>query len=121
MGFIARHKLLLILIVIVVAGVAWWAMSGGGSSPSTSLLTTEGSEAGLSPADQNLIATLLQLRAVKLDGTIFSEPAFSALKDFSTQIVAEPVGRPNPFAPLSSAGASSGSSARESVVFTPSR
>lgn len=121
MGFLMKHKLIIIL-AVVVAGVAWWGLSGvGGSASSSSLLTTQGVQTGLSPADQSLVATLLQLRAVKLDGTIFSEPAFQALKDFSTQIIPEPVGRPNPFEPLIPLATTSPGSSHASAIFTPGR
>lgn len=119
MAFLARHKLIIIL-ALVVAGVAWWGLSGVGSSPS-SLLTTQSVDSSLSPADQSLVATLLQLRAVKLDGTILSEPAFKALSDFSTKIVPEPVGRDNPFAPFSVQTTQSENSAHAASIFTPGR
>ncbi len=117
-----RHKLIIIL-AIVVAGLAWWGLSGIGSSssPSSSLLSTQGGDASLTPADQNLVATLLQLRAVKLESTIFSEPAFGALKDFSTPIIPEPVGRENPFEPFLHMATSTPGSSHASSIFTPGR
>jgi len=89
----------LIVLGIVVAAAAWWGLKGG--EPSEPLLTTESAvdESGI--GDKDLVETLLTLRAVSLSGTILSDPAFLSLKDFGTEIVAEPVGRPNPFAPLS--------------------
>jgi hypothetical protein len=59
------------------------------------------------PADADIVNTLLELRAVSLSGTIFSDPAFLRLKDFGSQIIPEPVGRPNPFAPLTGSAAAS--------------
>ena len=81
--------------ILLVVG-AWWGLSGG--TPSDSLLTTQ-STSNLSDTEKGLVDTLLQLRAVTLSGTIFSDPAFMVLRDFGTQIVPEPVGRLNPFAP----------------------
>ena len=82
--------------IIVALGV-WFGLSR--ESPSNSLLTTE--NVATAPAgDKTLIDTLLQLRAVTLSGTIFTDPLFMNLRDFGTQIVPEPIGRPNPFAPL---------------------
>jgi len=119
MIFLMRHKLILIL-AVVVAGVAWWGLSGTGSS-SPPILSTQGIDETLNPINQDLVATLLALRAVKLDGAIFSEPAFQTLEDFSTQIIPEPFGRPDPFKPLSFEGATSESSARAAAIFTPGR
>ena len=121
MAFLKAHKIIVILAIIVAVG-AWWILSSlGGSSSSNAVLTTQPLDSNLSPADQNLVSTLLQLRAVKLDGGIFSEPAFQALKDFSTQIIPEPVGRPNPFLPLPVGGVTSASSSHAAAIFTPGR
>lgn len=84
-------------IAILVAGAIWYGMSQG-SVGSTSLISTQ--SIGNSPDERELVETLLALRAVTLDGTVFNEPAFLSLRDFGTQIVPEPAGRPNPFAPL---------------------
>ena len=46
------------------------------------------------------MGVLLDLRAIRLDGQIFSDPAFQSLRDSSVDIVLEPIGRVNPFAPL---------------------
>jgi hypothetical protein len=116
MSFISQHKILTALIALVVFGLGWYVLSGGSSSPAT--LTTTVATGG-SAADKNLVSTLLALRAVKLDGTIFSDPGFTSLKDFSTQIVPEPVGRPNPFAPLPSSASASASSTRSAQIFSP--
>ena len=57
--------------------------------------------------DSDVVTILLQLRAVSLSGTIFSDAAFTSLKDFGSQIVPEPVGRANPFAPLTAVASTS--------------
>lgn len=116
MSYIFQHKLITVLVVIVVLGVGWYALSG--SSSGTPALTTT-PVADNSPADQNLVSTLLALRSVTLDGTIFSDPAFMSLKDFSTQIVPEPVGRSDPFAPLPTSAAASATSTQSAKLFAP--
>ncbi len=93
-----RSKFIWILVAIVIAGGVWYGLSSAPTSPD---LTPTPQTGGSSSVDQGIVSTLLTLRAVKLDGTIFSEAAFLRLKDFSTEIVPEPTGRPNPFAPLS--------------------
>jgi hypothetical protein len=99
--FFAAHKTVVFIIVGVVLALlaAWWSLSG--SAPSDGVLTAQGAET-VAPGSQDIVSTLLQLRTVSLSGTIFSDPSFSTLRDFGTQIVPEPVGRPNPFAPFSS-------------------
>lgn len=115
MSYFSQHKLIVVLVVIVVFGTGWYALSGG--TPSPSLTTT--SVAGSSPADRNLVSTLLALRSVKLDATIFSDPAFVNLRDFSTQIVPEPVGRANPFAPLTTSVSVSATGTKSAQIFAP--
>lgn len=97
MDFISSHKLLSLVILLLILGGAWYVLSSSGGS-SSSLLTTSATD---SASDQELVNTLLTLRAVTLSGAILNDPAFRSLKDFSTQIVPEPVGRTDPFAPLS--------------------
>lgn len=94
------------LAVIVV--VSAWYMLGGSGAPVEEGLVTESFATPESEADRDLVATLLQLRAVRLEGGIFSDPAFQSLKDFGSEIIPEPVGRPNPFAPLEGQAAAVG-------------
>lgn len=106
----SQYKLYIMTLVgILIAVGAWWFLSA--EPQDDSLLATE-NVAGGGLVDKDLVGTLLQLRAVSLGGTIFSDPAFMALQDFGTQIVPEPVGRPNPFAPTSYRGTSTSSGNR---------
>lgn len=89
---------MLIGLVLVSVFAAWYSL--GSSSSVQEGLVTETFTSPASSAERDLVATLLQLRTVTLDGTVFSDPAFQSLRDFGSQIVPEPVGRPNPFAPL---------------------
>ena len=108
-----QNKIVVVgLISLAVAGAAWYGLT---SSPPTDTLVTTGAVVNAPGAD--LVETLLALRAVKLDGAIFSEPAFAALVDFSTPIIPEPVGRPNPFAPLTVA--LSTTTNQQAAIFAP--
>ncbi len=98
MAIFQNKLVILILGGVVVAGVVWYSFlrdRGTGELLQTTDLTQA------TEADADIVNTLLELRAVSLSGTIFTDPAFLRLKDFGSQIVPEPVGRPNPFAPLS--------------------
>lgn len=95
----------------IVAGVILLAalyvyMAYFSPSPSSATLTASDSNAALS---QNLLVTLQNLHTLKLDNSIFNDPAFRTLTDFGVVIPAEAVGRRNPFLPLS--GGSTGASA----------
>lgn len=127
MKWITQHKLLFILVIGVVAVGIWFGLSSEGAPEP--LLTTSAADGStsLSASDQEIIGTLLSLRAVTLSGSIFQNPAFLTLQDFGTTIVPEPVGRENPFAPLGSqtaagaagAGAQTGGANRGAQLFTP--
>lgn len=101
MNFLIRHKSTIALVGLLVIGVFWYSASG---SPSpASLLSTQ--TPADNPAEKELVSSLLALRAVSLSGTIFTDPAFRGLRDYSTQLVPEDMGRSDPFAPLSAPAA----------------
>lgn len=114
-----HNKLVFIIVIVVIAGGVWYGLSQSGApeplltttSPAGTLTTGQGS-------DQEIIGTLLALRAVTLSGTIFGDPGFMVLQDFGTTIVPEPVGRQNPFAPL---GAQNTPAAPNTVAPTTTR
>jgi hypothetical protein len=95
MGYILEHKFVAGIITVVILGALWYGLSNSGAQ--APILQTE---APVSESDKELVSTLLTLRAVQLNGTIFQDPVFQSLQDFTTEITPEPVGRPNPFAPL---------------------
>ncbi|HUO50141.1 MAG TPA: hypothetical protein VMU25_01035 [Candidatus Paceibacterota bacterium] len=107
MNYIFQHKLIAGVVLVVIIAAAWYGFTQTSTPP---VLSTTGTTSDLSTgnpeadaANQNLVSTLLTLQAVQLDGTIFSDQAFLSLKDFTTQVINEPIGRTNPFAPLSRA------------------
>jgi hypothetical protein len=51
-------------------------------------------------AGADLLPFLLQLNSLKLDDSIFSDPVFVSLEDYTIEIAPQPQGRSNPFAPL---------------------
>lgn len=125
MAWITQHKLVFALIIAVVAGGIWLGLSQS-QEPAPLLTTTSAPDAStgaIGGGDQEIIGTLLSLRAVTLSGSIFEEPAFLTLQDFGTTIVLEPVGRENPFAPLGAqaAGAAAPAGPRDAEIFSPRR
>ena len=98
MKFLIKNKFILILAGLMIIGFVWYSFSGGPDS--SSLLKTEGGDGADGEIDKDIVSTLMALQEITLSGTIFSDPAFRELKDFSTEIVPEEVGRDDPFAPL---------------------
>jgi len=106
---IFQNKLVILIVGgVALAGMVWYSFlrdRGDGSLLQTDDLTVA------TEADSDIVTTLLELRAVSLSGTIFTDPAFLLLQDFGSEIIPEPVGRPNPFAPLPGAAAANAAAA----------
>ncbi len=67
------------------------------------------SELSLSSPGRDFLPILLNVKNIKLDDSIFADPAFMALVDGSITLIPDTdEGRPNPFAPLGSEKTSSG-------------
>lgn len=88
-----------VIIVVLVIAIAFVAYSYFFAKPTEPVLSVQAVSTTPS-VDQDLIAILLQLKSIKLDDAIFSDSAFKSLQDFSQELVQEPIGRNNPFAPL---------------------
>jgi hypothetical protein len=97
-----QNKFKVIGIIVLVTSVAWYVLSSSGADTGTDSLLTSDTSVSINDVDQDVVTTLLQLRAIQLNSGIFSDHSFMSLKDFSIPIVPEPIGRPDPFAPLSS-------------------
>jgi hypothetical protein len=67
-----------------------------GRSPIAGGVTDQDSQAISSQITQ----ALLKIEQIKLDRSIFENQIFASLEDRSEEIIDEPVGRSNPFAPL---------------------
>lgn len=113
---IFQNKIVILLVGgVALAGMVWYSFlrdRGDGALLQTDDLTQA------TEADSDIVSTLLELRAVSLSGTIFTDPAFLLLQDFGSEIVPEPVGRPNPFAPLQGAAAASASAGLRTTIGT---
>ena len=121
MDYIKAHKLISLIVLVLLIGIAWWEFTSNASSGP--LVTTAG-PAGIASTSQDaqLVASLLQLQSVSLNGAILSDPGFLALQDFTTQVVSEPIGRTNPFAPITPGSIVSTSTQKVSPnLFAPAR
>lgn len=121
MRWILQHKLIFLVMILIIGAGVWFGLQS--STPPAPLITTSSSSGSPTAenADQQLIGTLLALRAVTLSGTIFTDPAFTTLVDHGTTIVPEPVGRENPFAPINTRPQNTSTSTRGTQLFRPTR
>jgi hypothetical protein len=89
-----------------------------GSTSSSSPASTNGS--GTAGVTEDFLSTLLSINTIKLDTSIFSNPAFSSLRDSSITLVPDSTqGRPNPFAQFGNDGVSTSTSSTI-ITSTPS-
>lgn len=90
-----------IAIVLILFAAAWGAYIFLSSDTGEVLLVSENA-GGAIAAGKEVLVLLEELKGLQLNDAIFTSPAFRSLKDFRKEIKPEPVGRPNPFAPLGS-------------------
>ena len=96
------------------AGVTLPNIDGSTPNPSTSNTNSE--------VAKDFLVIFSNIKNIKLDDTIFSDPAFSSLHDSSIVLTPDGTeGRPNPFAPFGNdvAPASANNSNPASAVSTP--
>ncbi len=96
--FFSKYQTIIVGVIVIVAG--FFAYTYFFTDPAPAALSASGANQNAT-ADQDLITLLSTLHTIKLDDGIFADPAFQSLKDFSTALVPEPIGRTNPFSPLS--------------------
>lgn len=91
----AKHKNLIFIGGFVLVLVGGYYLFGS----SIQLGSGAGAPAAASESEQELLNELLKLKSLQLDESIFTDPAFKSLEDFSQPIEPEAVGRKNPFMP----------------------
>jgi hypothetical protein len=96
---------IVVIIIVIILVIAYFYYEGGSSSGSGSLLVSQGGDQSIGSDELNLLS---QIQSLKIDTSIFKDPGYQALVDYSVAIPTEPVGRPNPFAPFTGEAVSSG-------------
>lgn len=86
----------LLAVLALVVYINFFAGKGGGA-----LLTSSG-DSNIA-VSQDLLVALTNLHTIKLDTSLFSDPAFKSLTSFGVQLPPENVGRRNPFEPVGAA------------------
>lgn len=97
---IKNNKIAVVAVAVVIAGLAWYGSGLGSGATDGAVLTSDNPTGAQAAQERAVLDALLQLRTIELRGDVFSDPAFLSLRDFRSEIVPEPVGRRNPFAPL---------------------
>jgi hypothetical protein len=96
---------LIVVAIVIILGVVYFYYNGTQSSSSAGLVT--------SSADQSIgsaeLSLLSQIQSLKIDPSLFQDPVWNQLQDYTRAVPTEPVGRPNPFEPYDGEDASSSS------------
>jgi hypothetical protein len=104
---IKSHKILAGGAIVAILAVGWFIIGGGGSQQAAPLLGSSALSASVTGnatvagVDHELQNTLDKVRAIQLNNQVLNDPVFASLSDIGQQIVPEPFGRANPFAPIS--------------------
>lgn len=102
-------KIIIGLLAVGALLLAWFFLKGDGDVPAAAPLAANDSadsEDGLLAASvaategREILDLLNDLQNLSLDETIFTDPVFLSLQDFSQELSPEPKGRPDPFAPI---------------------
>ncbi len=112
-AFLSRNLIATLVIGALVLGGMWYFFSSGGDDEELLTTTIVAEE---NPAERGIVDTLLTLRAVSLSGTIFSDPVFRVLRDFGSEIIPEPTGRTNPFAPRDAQSAAAPAAGTQTIA-----
>src|SRR3989338_5103866 len=89
-----KKNMVVIGVVVAALAVLYYFYSTGSSSE---LLTAESQP---SPVSQEILATLGNLRTIRLDNSVFKDPLFLSLSDFGVTIPPAAAGRPHPLSPV---------------------
>lgn len=94
-----KKTTVIIILIVIMGAFVYFYISGSKLSDDSALL--QGSSPDISDnVGAEVLALLNQIQSLKIDPTIFSEPVYKTLIDYSVPIPPQPVGRTNPFAPV---------------------
>lgn len=94
---LSKKSLPYVALVVVVVGAGLYYLWGRPSETGP-VVTSEATPQSSSEA--TFLGLANELNTVSFDSTLFSDPRFTSLKDIHTNIVAEPIGRRDPFGGL---------------------
>lgn len=90
---------IIIVAIIAIALIAYFYYEGGKPADSGSLLSAGSAQNG-SLVGSQVLGLLNQIQSLHIDVSLFTDPGYQTLRDYSVEIPPENVGRDNPFAPL---------------------
>lgn len=109
MSKIIKKAIILVVVVIIVA--IFWNIFSSKKANNASLTVVEGDGSAFALDDESIVedtflGTLLNISSLSLNDSVFSDPRFSSLQDFTVTLIPQSLGRPNPFLPAGTVTAS---------------
>lgn len=99
-----KNLVIIIIVIIAIVGGVYYFYSSKKPKGETAIIDMDqgavGADENILQESQKIFSLLDELNSVKLDVGFFEGKFFRSLIDFSVELVPEPVGRENPFAPL---------------------
>lgn len=95
-----KNLLITIIALVLLGGAMYFYMTRDTGNEDLLLVGVPSGDANLAVVDNDLLTTLRQLRGITLNDEIFKLDAWKTFVDFGKILTPEPIGRPNPFAPL---------------------
>ncbi len=92
-------KIITIVAVLIIVALAWLTLSKP-KTQTDELIRTGGGAAQMSEIEKDMINMLSTVGKIEINNNIFKNKAFLILQDRSRNIIEEPAGRVNPFAPI---------------------
>jgi hypothetical protein len=125
----SKTFILVAVIVVALAGAYYFyqsgsktatdATSGVDNSSFDTFSNTEEGDGSVVGAD--VYSLLGQIQSLKIDPTFFARTVYQSLVDYTVEIPPQPVGRPNPFAPISGSSGSQSADAAAAARTLPQR
>ena len=96
----SSHKSIIGAVVIFGALALGYFYFSGNKPVATDSLLQANATPEANVVSSRILNLLNQIRTLKIDTSIFKDPAYQSLVDYSVSIPPVDVGRPNPFAPI---------------------
>ena len=96
---IKNITIVVIVILVLFFGYNWF-IGQRQTQIGLAVVSSVTGDVNVPKAALELLIILNDLKKIKLDVSIFNDPAYLGLKDFSVNLLPQPQGRSNPFAPL---------------------
>ncbi|MEK7641888.1 MAG: hypothetical protein AAB365_02745 [Patescibacteria group bacterium] len=96
----SKKSLIGIAVIFGALAIGYFYFAGGSESPASGSLLQSQANPEANAVSSRILSLLRQVGELEIDTSIFNEPAFQTLVDYSVAIPSVDVGRPNPFAPI---------------------